>query len=41
MPSLVSHAEKGNWEKCHAMLKRGKGNVHERGTVRSAPTARI
>jgi hypothetical protein len=37
----MSHAEKGHWEKCHAMLKRGKGDVHERGSMRSDPTTQI
>jgi hypothetical protein len=38
MPSLVSHAEKGDWEKCHAMLRQGLGDVHGRGKVRSVLT---
>jgi hypothetical protein len=36
MPSLMSLADKGKWDRCHAMLDRRKGNVHERGQVRSA-----
>jgi hypothetical protein len=38
MPSLVSLAFQDKWDKCRAMLDRGKGDVHERGPVRSALT---
>jgi hypothetical protein len=40
MPSLVSVAENGEWDECHAMLDRGEGDVNERGRVRSAHTTR-
>jgi hypothetical protein len=40
MPSLVRLAAKFKWDKCHAMLDRGEGDVNERKRVRSALATR-
>jgi hypothetical protein len=34
MPSLISFFKKFQWDACHAMLDRGKGDVNERDEVR-------
>jgi hypothetical protein len=36
MLSLLSLALNKNWDKCHAMLDRGEGDVHEKDKVGSA-----
>jgi hypothetical protein len=33
MPSIQSLAGDSRWDECHAMLDRGKGDVHERDDV--------
>jgi hypothetical protein len=38
MASLLTHAINANWDGCHAMLDRGKGDVNKLDQVRSAIT---
>jgi hypothetical protein len=39
VPSLVRVAEDRKWDKCHAMLDRGEGEVNERDSLQSGLTA--